>query len=118
MLLLLPLLFLDLQTSHAQTSVSPQGLENYIRRVCPMYNVSRGAFLERRYKITEFRDGKWSCDDRAEVAMRIANQYGYQTAYGIDKTSDPNITHRYIIVTDHEGKKSEILRSKFRPSET
>ena len=65
----------------------------------------------------QFRDSKWSCDDRAEIAMRIANQYGYKTAYGIDKTSDPNINHRYIIVTDDEGNKSEILRSKFRPSE-
>ena len=82
-----------------------------------MYNVSNGTFLESRFHITEFKDGKWTCDDRAEVAKRIAGSYGYEASYEIDKTSDPKIFHRYIIVLDKEGRKHSILRSRLRPTE-
>lgn len=110
-------LLTGLGTSQAQPSVSPQRLENYIRRVCPMYNVPNGHMLESRYNITEFRDGKWTCDDRAEVAKRIAKKFGYDAIYGIDKTSDPKIFHRFIVVTNEEGDQYQVLRSKFHPSE-
>lgn len=115
--ILLTVPIISLQPANAQPSITPQSLESYIRRMCPMYNVPHGYSLEQRFNITEFRDGKWTCDDRAEVAMRIASQYGYQAAYEIDKTSDPKIFHRYIIVQDEDGNKSTILRLRMRPSE-
>ena len=100
---------------YAQQSVSPRALENFIRRIYPMSNHPQGMMLEERFNITEFRDGKWTCDDRAEIAKRIALRYGYDATYGIDKTSDPKIFHRFIILSDGEGHTYEILRSRLTP---
>jgi hypothetical protein len=117
-LLLIPVLFLGSRASFAQIgAVSPQGLESFIRRMCPMYNIHNGSSLEYRFRITEFRDGKWTCDDRAELAKRIAGAYGYEASYGIDKTSNPKLFHRYIVVLDKDGNKHYILRSRLRPTE-
>ncbi len=80
-----------------------------------MTNDPRGALLEKRFHITEYRDGKWTCDDRAEVAKRVAIAYGYGAVYGIDKTSDPNVFHRYVILSDKEGHQHTIMRSRVDP---
>ena len=108
---------LNFGASYAQPSVSPEMLENFIRRVCPMNNKFEGESLEWRYQIRQFLDGKWTCDDRAEVAMRIANQFGYQSKYRISKTANPKVLHRYVVVTDDQGNHHEILRSRNSPSE-
>ena len=83
-----------------------------------MSNDPRGVMLEQRFKITEFRDGKWTCDDRAEVAKKIALHYGYNAVYGISKTSDPKIFHRFIIFSDKEGREYKIMRSRSSPHPT
>lgn len=107
---------LSLKASYAEPGVSPHMLENFIRRICPMYNVVNGEMLEVRYRITEFRDGHWTCDDRAEFAKRIADQFGYETTYRISKTANPKVFHRYIVVTDDDGTEHEILQSRFLPT--
>lgn len=112
------LIFSSAGLSYAQINrVSPSRLESLVRRMCPMNNVSDGFTIEQRFQISEFLDGKWTCDDRAEVAKRLAEQYGYQTSYGIDLTRNPNILHRYVNLQDEEGNKSQILRWRWRPTE-
>jgi len=67
---------------------------------------SRGAWFEKHYGISH-PDGVWNCQDRAEVAVKLARKHGYRALYA----HEPK--HTYVILIK-DGKRSEILRKNLK----
>ena len=87
-------------------AITPHDIEWEANSINMGRNTNHGAWLEKHYGIA-YPDGRWNCQDRAEVAAKLARKYGYRALYGYEPR------HRYVILIK-DGKRSEILRKRLR----
>ena len=58
-----------------------------------------GAELELRHKVMKYKDGKWDCNDRAEVTKRMLEANGCKAEDTITHRKGEKLNHRYIKAT-------------------
>ncbi|MEK7514540.1 MAG: hypothetical protein AAB587_01845 [Patescibacteria group bacterium] len=87
-------------------AVTPFDIQWEVNSINMGRNDNHGGWLEKHYNIA-YPDGKWNCQDRAEVAAKLARKYGYRALYGYEPK------HRYVILIK-DGKRDEILRKSLK----
>lgn len=105
--LLYPLLLngcATLSTGNGQLSIGD--IEREVLSIENGQNIDDGADLEEEYNIKWHKDGKWNCQDRAEVARQIATENGYKSIYQRNKV------HMWLCIYDDQGEKHEILNGE------
>ncbi len=96
--------------------MSPKRIEQIVNRIADGQNVSghSGALLEDLYR-TRDKDGVWNCQDRAELAVKLARGQGYhaiwedQYGWTMPQRDGKIIGHRYVKIYDGSGKEHKIL---------
>ena len=73
----------------------------FFKRLLKQDNVDGrdGSDLELRHKVMKYKDGKWDCNDRAEVAKRMLEADGCKAEEFITHRKGEKLNHRYIKAT-------------------
>lgn len=100
------ILFLG-STAHARMTIAE--IEKAAMSTANGQNVNDGAHLEEQYKISN-RDGRWNCQDRAEVALGYAMENHY-LAFPVTIWRDKSKTkgHRYVMIWDDNDVRHDIM---------
>lgn len=84
--------------------LTPEQIENFTLRQVGKENYKgpKASDYKRRFGLVGFGDKDiFDCDDRAEIARRIAEQNGYQAVTKIQRSRFPGrVAHRYLVISD------------------
>lgn len=107
-------ILLILFCARAEARLQPIEIEVAVIDMVGTENISGpdGYALEKAHGIAR-PSWNFNCVDRAEIAMRLAQENGYRAEYAHSRGRAPGIGHRYIVVWDDDGVMTPLLDIDF-----
>lgn len=93
--------------------MKPKQIGQFVERIAGKENLTGAEANSRKLRFGLEGFGKinvFDCDDRAEIARRVATKHGYQSQTRVQHSTKGKVAHRYLVVRDSDGNEHDVLK--------